>query len=124
MPKYEIGKVLEHPVFFEHVKDRIEKIPGNSDDGLVRAASRFDALVEVAQAGIVALGDECTPRRHDVGDLLPYLAVRSTRGLSSGLLTLGVIPGKATGMPLLHEFLDVDDVAQQSNCPDFSNALD
>ena len=43
MPKYEIGKILEHRVFFEHVKDRIEKIPGNSDDGLVRAP-RLDLM--------------------------------------------------------------------------------
>ena len=59
--------------FFEHVKDFVEEIPGNSDDGLACAAPGFDALVEVAQAGLVALDDECTSHRRDASDCAPLL---------------------------------------------------
>ena len=123
-PKYEIGKILEHPVFFEHVKDRVEKIPGNSDDGLVRAASRFDAFVEVAHAGIVALGDECISHWRDAGDcaLVPGGAF-DTRAIVK-LADARLYSRGGDEAATFHEFLDVDDVAQQSACPDFSNVLD
>ena len=58
--EYEIGKILKNPVVFEFIENRIGKLPGNSGVDLACAASGFDATVEVAQAGTIAFGNECT----------------------------------------------------------------
>ena len=59
---YEIGKILEHPVVFERVGDRVERLLGNSDNSLVGVAFGLDAFVEGAQVEAVFYGGEraCT----------------------------------------------------------------
>lgn len=57
---HEIEKILEHPVVFECVEDRIEKLPGNSDDGSARVALQSRCTRRSRQAEAVAFGAECT----------------------------------------------------------------
>ena len=57
--EFEIGKILEHPVILERVEDCVEKLPGNSDNGLARATFGFDTFVKITQVGAVPLGNEC-----------------------------------------------------------------
>ena len=59
------------------MEDRVEKFPGNSDDGLTRTAPGFDAFVEVARIGAVFLGNQCALHQFGAGGSVAALGDRT-----------------------------------------------
>ena len=55
---FEFGEVFEDPAIFERVIDDRQQLARGGDDGLARAATFLDALIEGIQVSRVPFGDE------------------------------------------------------------------
>ena len=80
--------------------------------------------MKVVQLGAVALGDECTLHQRVTGDFTPALGDLSCTQAIVGLADARRHAEEGGEVAAFCKVPDIDDGAQQYDCPNFSNAFD